>query len=223
MRIAYLDMTNLDRKCPSGFDVVTSPKKACIRTNVPASGGCTSVEYPTHGFEYTKVCGRVRGYQDSSPDGFYPYHDDNGLTLEDGYVDGVSITQGSSPRRHIWTFTAGLDEDESTNGQFSCPCAATDGSFDGTVPPFINQDYFCESASDGISQFGSIQFVVFPDDPLWDGQDCPSGNTCCTDRNPPWFCREVDPSTDNIELRVCTNEDRANEDLQLEVVEIYVQ
>ena len=82
--------------------------------------------------KYTKVCGRVRGYQDSTTDAFEPYHSDNSLSLNDGYVDGVSITQGQ-PRKHIWTFAAGI-HDTRTDG-FGCPC--TSGTFTGTVPQFI--------------------------------------------------------------------------------------
>ena len=211
MRIAYFDMTNLDHKCPSGFDVVTNPKRACIRETAP---GCTSVKYYTQGIKYTKVCGRVRGYHESTTDAFEPYHSNNALTLNSGYVDGVIITQGQPIKGHIWTFAAGADE--TRTDQYGCPC--TDGTFTGTVPPFIDNDYFCEAGIDV-----SDTNVVFADDPLWDGQDCPSGNTCCTDRNPPWFCREVDPSTSVIELRVCTDQPRPDEDIHLELVEIYVQ
>ena len=32
------------------------------------------------------------------------------LTIDDGYVDGVSITHGNHPRKHIWTLAAALDE-----------------------------------------------------------------------------------------------------------------
>ena len=212
MRIAYLDMTEPNGKCPSGFDVVTDPKRACIRTNVPVSGGCTSVKYYTQGMKYTKVCGRVRGYQRGTTDAFAAYHNNDALTLNSGYVDGVIITQGQPIRGHIWTFAAGSDEIRVD--KYGCPC--TSGTFTGTVPQFIDNDYFCES---GTATSGSD---VFADDPLWDGQDCPSGNTCCTDRNPPWFCREVDPSTSVIELRVCTDSIN-DEDIQLELVEIYVQ
>ena len=80
-----------------------------------------------------------------------------------------------------------------------------------------NSNYFCESGIDTISN------GIFTDDPLWDGQDCPTDNTCCTDNNPPWVCREVDASTSDIELRVCRDSGRDNEDIQLELVEIYIQ
>ena len=139
MRVAYMDMTNLDHKCPSGFDVITSPKRLCRRKVTP---GCTSITYGVHNIEYTKVCGRVRGYQDTSTDAFQPYHLTS-TTLNGIYVDGVSITHGN-PRQHIWTFAAGYRENEYAPS--SCPCARNDHEFTGQVPPFIMNNYFCESA-----------------------------------------------------------------------------
>ena len=39
--------------------------------------------------------------------------------LDDGYVDGVSITYGSAPRKHIWTYANG---NYLGNGSNNCPC-----------------------------------------------------------------------------------------------------
>ena len=212
MRIAYLDMTNLDHKCPSGFDIITSPKRACIRRSTP---GCTSVSFSTHGVEYTRVCGRVRAYQKATPDAFAPYYISR-HNIDNVYVDGVSITQGH-PRRHIWTFAAGYIE--GAYDQYSCPCARSDHTYIGTVPPYIGNDYYCESGS----SLPSYSFEYFPDDPLWDGMDCPYYNTCCTRRNPPYFCKQVVASSNAIEMRVCTDQYSGDEDILLELVELFVQ
>ena len=41
-------------------------------------------------------------------------------------------------------------------------------------------------------------------DSLWDGAGCGPLNTCCTFNNPPWFYKELpEPTTDDIEMRVC--------------------
>ena len=208
MRVAYLDMTNLEHKCPGGFDVVTSPKRLCQREVVP---GCTSIIYNTHNISYTRVCGRVRAYQSHTTDGFKPYYL-NQHSLNGIYVDGVSITHGN-PRNHIWTFAAGYRENEYYSS--SCPCARSDHSFTGRVPPFIADNYFCESAH------RSNRIII--EDPLWDGMDCPSGNTCCSLRNPPWFCTSVAATRDTIEVRVCTDQVRSDEDVLLEQIELYIQ
>ena len=54
---------------------------------------------------------------------------------------------------------------------------------------------------------------------LWNG--C---NGCCTPNTPPWFYKQLEPSTtDAIEMRVCRDESDDNEDIAIEIVEIYVQ
>ena len=218
MRIAYMDMTNLDHKCPDGFyiSIIPNQPRACQRNTIP---GCTPVSYSAMEVEYTKVCGRVRGYQYSSPDGFQPHHDNN-IGIEGGYVDGVSITQGQSPRRHIWTFAAG--NDYSTTGSAGCPCTNI-GSYSGTVPSFVQNNHFCESG------FESLILTTFAGgDPLWDGSNCRTSTSCCSADNCPWFCREVASSSDPIELRLCTDQGAGafgitDEDIQLEVIELYIQ
>ena len=47
------------------------------------------------GYTYTKVCGRVIGYQVGHPDAFH-----SSKSIDKAYVEGVSITHGS-PRSHI--------------------------------------------------------------------------------------------------------------------------
>ena len=208
MRIGYLDMTELDHTCPSGFDVITSPITACMRMTAP---GCTSVMYSSHGIEYTKVCGRVRAYKSGTTDSFTT---NNLLDIDDNYIDGVSITHGSDPRRHIWSFAAGFSEDG--GGTSVCPC--TSGTFTGTVPNFVgNNNYFCESTSSA----GTNEIIV--DDPLWDGRGCPIGNTCCSLNKPPLFCTQVDASSDNVELRVCSSAGSSDEDILLEMVYLFVK
>ena len=58
---------------------------------------------------------------------------------------------------------------------------------------------------------------------LWDGMGCPSVSTCCSFHNPPWFCKAVTTTSDAIEVRVCRDEDRGNEDIQVELIEMFVQ
>ena len=59
--------------------------------------------------------------------------------------------------------------------------------------------------------------------PLWDGAGCVSGS-CCTFNSPPWFCKNLStPTTDAIELRNCLNDGIHDEDVLIEIVELYVQ
>ena len=51
-----------------------------------------------------------------------------------------------------------------------------------------------------------------------------STSTCCSFNNPPWFHKQLpSATTDNIEIRVCRDEGRHNEDIAISNVEIYVQ
>ena len=216
MRVANLDMKDTNQQCPSEFRLVTSPRRSCGR---PGPAGCVSTTLPVHTVEYSRVCGKIIGYQSGSPDAFYT-HDYYGgtLTIDRNYVDGVSLTYGRSPRKHIWTFAAALDEYHSN--EHVCPCTRPDLTYTGTVPIFIGQDYFCETGSR--NKYRVDRF--FTEDPLWDGTGCGNQTTCCSFSNPPWFCKELpQPTRDDIELRMCSNNEAANEDTPLEVVEIYVQ
>ena len=61
-------------------------------------------------------------------------------------------------------------------------------------------------------------------DPLWDGAGCGDTNNCCLFNNPPWFHKQLStPTVDDIEMRVCTDEEVANDDVAFGIVKIYVQ
>ena len=103
MRVAHLDMTDPNQHCPSGFRLITSPKRTC---GTPGSR-CVSTTFPLNGVKYTSVCGKIIGYQYGSPEGFGRYYTSNfNLGINDSYVDGLSLTHGRSPRKHLWTFVA---------------------------------------------------------------------------------------------------------------------
>ena len=92
MRVAHLDMTDPNHYCPEGFRLFPGPKRLCTRD---ASGsGCASIHFSTHGVLYSRVCGRVIGYQHEKPDAFAEYHNRRVSTINETYVDGVSITHG---------------------------------------------------------------------------------------------------------------------------------
>ena len=170
------------------------------------------MNFSTFGIPFTEVCGRAIGYQYQSPDGFGAFH--VGMNIDDPYVDGLSITYGSSPRHHLWTYAAGVAESDFISVS-NCPCAASNG----TQPQsFVGDHYYCESGN-----VGYFEDQWYPNDPLWDGEDCPTNNTCCDPPNLPWFNRMIDPpSTADIELRLCQDEDAANEDVSVELFELYV-
>ena len=214
MRVAHLDMTQPNQQCPPGFRTITSPKRLCGRPGPP---GCVSVKFPTNNIPYSKVCGKVIAYQDKTPDAQCPYigaHTDHQIhTLEEVYIDGVSVTHGT-PRQHVWSFIASNVESQSDCR--GCPCYSY---FTGTPVPFIGNNFFCDSGTH--TWQGSI---LYSEDPLWDGQGCGSNSECCSFNNPPWFCTELNQSTsDDIELRLCADQSTHDEDIPIEHIELYVQ
>ena len=213
MRVTDLNMTNPDHHCPKGFRTITSPKRLCGRQSGP---GCVSTTFPVHGTQYQKVCGRAIGYQHYSPDAFALYHYNSNITIDGTYIDGISITHGHNPRKHVWSFAATLDETRSNYDV--CPCTKTDAVYTGVIPPFVGQDYFCDTGSRY-----HFQNRIYTHDPLWDGHGCGPRSTCCSFNTPPWFCKQLpQPTTDDIELRLCSDEP-TSEDALIELVELYVQ
>jgi hypothetical protein len=88
----------------------------------------------------------------------------------------------------------------------------------------VGTDYFCETGNNEDRPSSPVLF--FSADPLWDGEGCGAGNTmsCCTFNTPPWFYKELpQPTTDDIEMRVCTDEEKSAEDIAIEIIDIYVQ
>ena len=146
------------------------------------------------------------------PDAFWPYHYNVRTTIDSAYACGVSLTHGS-PQQHIWTFAGGFQEPDRPYGGL-CPC---DTSYNISIPPFVGEDYFCESGRNTV-----IFQNFYPDDPLWDGDGCTASSTCCSFNNPPYFTKQLpSPTTDDIEARLCQL--GHDEDTPIEFIELYVQ
>ena len=213
MRVAYLNMTDSTEDCPQGFKLYEENDiRACGRQ----SSGCQSVKFPSYSISYSQVCGRVTGYQKGSPDAVAQYSS-NG-NIDGAYVDGVSLTRGS-PRQHIWTFIAALQENSfASNGVTECPCASNSPV---RPPSFVGNDYFCESGNP--TNWDSTTFYTA--DPLWDGKQCGLiERACCNVTGIPWFHKVLNqPTTDYIELRVCGDQGSADEDSPVGFYEIYVK
>ena len=215
-RVGILDFTDPATSCPTDFTLdTTDGKRFCRRDTMPSS--CKSIPFVVaFGPSYSKVCGRVLGYAYTTVDGF-ALRPDN-VALDDNYVDGVSITHGSPPRSHVWTFVAG--NNEYSNSRFSCPCNTESvwGAQTYFVPSYVGLNYTCESAS---SSPGSWKTA----DVLWDGQQCNGREgPCCANPSLPWFKTDLPaPTTDDLEVRVCVDEYTHNEDVGVELIELYVK
>jgi hypothetical protein len=85
-------------------------------------GGCSSAYLDVQGVEYSRVCGKIIGYQQKSLDTINAYYNNRALTIDQAYVDGISPTYGR-PRNHIWTFAAVLHETlRYPYNNIICPC-----------------------------------------------------------------------------------------------------
>ena len=212
-RVALLDMTDANQDCPDGLRLYDqNGVRACGRP-VSSSGSCASIQFPSDGLSYSEVCGKVIGYQYASPSGTDRMYDD----INSYYIDGVSLTHGS-PRQHIWTFMAQVEQNvaHGNNNIFICPCAP--GST-ANKAPFIGDDYYCEAGSTA-----SWEYTLYTEDPLWDGEHCGPIEQGCCEPGMPWFHKALDqPTTDYIELRVCADQDTNDEDAPVSQYEIYVR
>ena len=104
MRIGDVDASTAGA-CPSGWTLITTPSQP-TNPAIPAcqanSSGCNATLFIVHEAEanYSKVCGKVtKGLTNS----FLAFATATFTSIDDPYVDGISITSGT-PRKHIWTY-----------------------------------------------------------------------------------------------------------------------
>ena len=216
--VVDLNMTDPNTDCPSGWRETGYSKRTCGRAT-DGEFTCDSVTFPVSGGEYSQVCGRIKAYQWGLTFGLDGYRQGQ-TTIDDAYFSGVAVMHGS-PRQHIWTFAAGAAENF-TYSQYNCPC---DTTYNIRIPPFVAEDYFCES---GYVHPGynapRVRYSLHSTDPLWDGRDCHSSSRCCSFHNPPYFTKTLStPTTDDIELRLCSINDLIYENVAVELIELYVK
>ena len=93
-----------------------------------------TISVTTYNISYYKICGQVKGYQKGNTDAF----ESSIESIDDHYVDGVSITLGS-PRKHVWTYAIGISDSGSLGNVSYCPCADTVGP---DPPSFVSLHYY---------------------------------------------------------------------------------
>ena len=208
--LSSLNMNDTTQQCPSALKYLSSAGlRLCYKNQ---SSNCVSVYVPTYGLSYQTVCGKMAGYEIGSDDGF----NTGSTSIDSLYVDGVSITYGSSPRQHVWTYAIGVYQTGSIAS--CCPCTTSKGK---APPSFVGNYYYCESGNTG----SSWSNVLYSGDLLWDGKNCGAASaSCCSNQNQPWFCNRLNaPIVGDLEMRVCTDETWYNEDVALQSFEFYVQ
>ena len=217
-RVAFVNMTDSSQQCPGEFmEVSNSRVRACGRQTT-TNPGCNSTTFSVLGMEYQHVCGRIVGWQIGHPVAF-----GGGASLGQGidgyYVSGISITHGGPHREHIWSLAGTPSETYTAAPHHQCPCSIT--ALSSPYPPsFVGNDYFCET---GVTTYTAGLFYE-DSDPLWDGEGCGSTSTCCEFNNPPWFCKQLpQPTTEDIEVRICQRLGTQYEDTPFEHIELYIR
>ena len=160
----------------------------------------------------TMLIARIPGYLDKSLhinlDTQMQFPNMNSIDLL--YVDRVSITHGHSSPSRIWTFAA--DGNEASN---SCPCEGG-----GSAPSFVGNNCYCESGYNNGTYIPSS--VLYTSDPLWDGAQCEGEGSCCS--TAPWFTVDlVNSTSDDIEVRICSDSFDGEEDTPIHLLELYIQ
>ena len=216
--MAYINMTQSGATCPQGLTKrIISGLTLCGRTS--GRIGCDGTVFSTLGLNYNRVCGRLRGYQYGTPDAFFNYVGEGQTNIDDYFLDGASITYGSTPRTHIWAYANGLYLNGTTS--YICPCNSN--GLKNNVPPFVGNDYYCETGNNNVNLYSFR--TLYPNDILWDGQQCVGAEApCCTHPNMPWFIKTFnETTTEDIEVRICGNNNNINnEDTPLELIELFV-
>ena len=215
-RVAFINMTDPKQNCPQGLSQTGYSIRSCGRGH-SGMEDCSSVTFPVDGPQYRQVCGRAIAHQWAQNYAFYSYHT-GGQTFNGPYVDGLSLTHGS-PRTHIWTFASGLFSGTSGNSHSNLRCPCDPGNTNGS-PPFVGNDYFCESVATVDNWSGPFRF--FPNNALWDGQDLL--NPCFGLNNPPWFNKTLpEPTTEDIEFRMCFTDALSASNIGVNLLEVYVK
>ena len=123
------------------------------------------------------------------------------LDIDSNYVDGISLTYGMTPRQHIWTFAVDLYS--------NCE----------TSPSFVHNDDYCGDIDTASSCNSNNQNII-----QWNRGSCGSQSQCCSLNNPTQFYKQLpQPTTDDIEMRLCRDQSASNENIFLEMIDIYVQ
>ena len=217
-RVGFVNMTDTSQDSPPGLNLTSHSIRSCGSSHHTPQD-CSSTTFSVSGQVYSQVCGRIKAYQYGATVSFNQ-HFFSMHGIEQSYVVGVSLTHGAAgDRKHIWTFVAGLAEEDILPSVI-CPCDSANSTFPHS-PPFVGEDYFCETGTNNsIAHFRTF----FGSDPLWDGEGCGSTNTCCQFNNLPWFTKTLPtPTTDDIELRLCHTIDQAYADVPIELIELYIK
>ena len=201
-RIAYLSNNTSPVKCPMGFESINDPNVPALCKRNPTGSRCSSITYSTNRNSYSQVCGTIHGSYFGEPDGLNSYTSvrsrSAGTPLNGNYVDGISLTHGSMYEHHIWTLSAIVNF--ATNPTDVCSIC------DDNKPSYVGMDYSCDVVERCNGNCSPRQ--------IWGSGQCIGNNT--------FYKNLMQPTSDDIEMRVCVDQAENDEDIFLSFIELYV-
>ena len=135
-RVAILNNETRPQLCTEDFSTVIKNTR-CIRSTNDA--GCSNIVFPVMNISYSHICGRVQAFWFGTPDGFAG-SERSSTTINNNYVDGISLTYGTSNKTHIWTFIA-------DNFQSNQNCPREVPGYVGNHYSCLNNEFSCTSSS----------------------------------------------------------------------------
>ena len=190
----WMRVAELDvNNCPPGMTTYTIMNSTNTCVVVQDTLGCTTIRYPVHGIQYKTVSGRVQAYQIGTLDGFLSYDQD---------VRSSDIRSNNLSCNYLDGVSITAGEHHIWSFAAGCDCSMTDR------PAFIGDKYIC----DGIVYDESVtNLYTF----LWQYQQC--------QRTSFWFQSHLFPMTADIEVRICRDQERHDENLAITKLELYIQ
>ncbi|MCB9760882.1 MAG: hypothetical protein H6739_13675 [Alphaproteobacteria bacterium] len=181
--------------CPGNW-VQDAAQGVCHRDT--ARGSDVSAIFDAHGVTWDEARGAMTAYQYASTNAFWYA---SGTTLDDWYVDGVSITHGASTRAHVFTYAVGY----SISQGYVYDCPAIGGN---PAPLYVGSDFLCESGNSGTT-FAYVWYT-----PLLFANDT-------------FQVTLASPTTDDVEVRIMCDEESSShsysEDVGVASLELWVR
>lgn len=198
-----------EHKCPVGWKFYHIDNYRLCGKNSDGPS-CDSVKIPNRkDRSYQYVRGKLRGYQYGSPDAFYASTNTH-RTIDGPYVDGVSMTYGQHERKHIYTLASGWRRyGKDTRG--TCP----ETGYGFQQPEFVGLNYICSSGN----SHQNWSPKLYSDIPLWSR----NYNYYSYDDYFYFSVKLPKPTNEDIELRICTDQEKTNENVFLEVIDLYIK
>lgn len=192
-------LTDIDVK-PKINHTANQDAYAC---QIKANTNCTSVTFPTNNTNYTEICGQVIAYTNRNMDAFKG----STASIEDHFVDGISVLVKSSPMTHIWTYAIGQRNRSREGG--NCPGRRPSTN---QPPNFVGNNYYCDD------DYRSLK----SEQPLWsNSQACTHNNSRCSD-NRPWFHYEIaDSLNDDVVVKICSKTKKKKR-IFINTLELYI-